>query len=316
MRIAIPIFSGRVAPRFSIAEKMLLLDMAGHKILTKQYLQLGSSDLISLIKLLLSKRADLFVCGGISRENKKYAESEGIEVVDNVACSEQELCCALEQSKLRPGYGFIPASNGILDLSPKAAKSKTTVDFNCLRCVGRECESGMPCPAINGIESRQECEKEALMLETAHDIALEEERKLCRLSEVIYYGLDMKYRKIGVAYCIQLREATEILVSVLRRFFDVAPVCCKVMGRVLSDNLDSPGKVACNPKAQAEVLNRIGTDFNIMSGLCVGCDSLFAMASSAPVTSLFVKDKSLANNPIGALYSDYYLKEIEDYVIH
>ena len=34
-----------------------------------------------------------------------------------------------------------------------------------------------------------------------------------------------------------------------------------------------------------------------------------AEASDAPVSTLFVKDRSLANNPIGALYSDYYLQE-------
>jgi len=28
------------------------------------------------------------------------------------------------------------------------------------------------------------------------------------------------------------------------------------------------------------------------------------------VTTLFVKDKSLVNNPIGAIYSDYYLNEV------
>jgi len=47
-----------------------------------------------------------------------------------------------------------------------------------------------------------------------------------------------------------------------------------------------------------------------MVGLCMGVDSLFAKASAAPVTTLFVKDRSLANNPIGALYSEYYRKEV------
>jgi uncharacterized metal-binding protein len=39
-------------------------------------------------------------------------------------------------------------------------------------------------------------------------------------------------------------------------------------------------------------------------------DCLFAGESRAPVTTIFVKDKSLANNPIGAVYSHYYLKDI------
>jgi uncharacterized metal-binding protein len=41
----------------------------------------------------------------------------------------------------------------------------------------------------------------------------------------------------------------------------------------------------------------------------MGVDCVFAQTSRVPVTTLFVKDRSLANNPIGALYSDHYLKE-------
>jgi uncharacterized metal-binding protein len=65
----------------------------------------------------------------------------------------------------------------------------------------------------------------------------------------------------------------------------------------------------CNPQGQAAALNHIGTDINVLVGTCMGADCVFSAASEAPVTTLFVKDKSLANNPIGAVYSDYYLNE-------
>ena len=61
---------------------------------------------------------------------------------------------------------------------------------------------------------------------------------------------------------------------------------------------------------QAALLNALGTDLNVIVGLCVGVDCVFARHSDAPVTTIFVKDKSLANNPIGAVYSHYYLKDI------
>jgi hypothetical protein len=67
--------------------------------------------------------------------------------------------------------------------------------------------------------------------------------------------------------------------------------------------------ISCNPAAQAAVLNRAGCDLNVIVGLCMGADCIFARLSEAPVTTLFVKDRSLANNPIGAVYSDYYLRE-------
>lgn len=154
------------------------------------------------------------------------------------------------------------------------------------------------------------------MMEAALDISFENERILCRLSELIYFCLEMQYQKIGLAYCIDLEEPTAILVRVLRRFFKVYPVCCKVGGNVISDAMTPPSlrqhsslRVACNPSGQAGILNQIGTDMNVLVGLCMGSDCIINKMSEAPVTTLFVKDKSLANNPIGAVYSDYYLKE-------
>ena len=116
---------------------------------------------------------------------------------------------------------------------------------------------------------------------------------------MVYFCLEMEYRRIGIAFCSELFEPARILAGILRRFFDVTPVCCKL----------GTGTSLCNPVAQAEVLNQRKMDFNLMVGLCVGSDSVFTHASHAPVSTLFVKDRSLANNPIGALYSDYYLQE-------
>ena len=72
----------------------------------------------------------------------------------------------------------------------------------------------------------------------------------------------------------------------------------------------SDGESGCDPCSIAAVLNASHTDLNVLVGLCVGADCLFNRESKAMVTTLFVKDKSLANNPIGAVYSHYYLKDI------
>jgi uncharacterized metal-binding protein len=157
------------------------------------------------------------------------------------------------------------------------------------------------------------------LLDISMDIAFEEERRLCRLAELVYFCLGMGYRRLGLAYCVDLEEPAEILTGLLRRFFQVVPVCCKVNGTVVSDSPVDPDSrdpgfsakaIACNPLGQAAVLNAAGTDFNVLVGLCIGVDSVFSEASHAPVSTAFVKDKSLANNPIGAIYSDHYLRQI------
>jgi len=47
-----------------------------------------------------------------------------------------------------------------------------------------------------------------------------------------------------------------------------------------------------------------------MVGLCVGHDILFQKYSKAPTTTLIVKDRVLAHNPAGAVYSKYYRRKL------
>ena len=66
----------------------------------------------------------------------------------------------------------------------------------------------------------------------------------------------------------------------------------------------------CNPIIQARALEDDETQLNITVGLCVGHDILFNKHSHVPVTALIVKDRVLAHNPVGAVYSGYYRKII------
>ena len=84
------------------------------------------------------------------------------------------------------------------------------------------------------------------MLEAALDISSEVERTLCRLSELVYFCLEMRYRRIGLAFCQDLLDASRILASVLRRFFEVVPVWCKV-GGVAEDDTDTETLIINGP---------------------------------------------------------------------
>jgi uncharacterized metal-binding protein len=156
--------------------------------------------------------------------------------------------------------------------------------------------------------------EEAELLDTATDIACETERRLCRVAEFVHFCHGMDYRHVGIAFCVELYRETQVLAHLLRRFLRVSAVCCKIGGRRISEEElpFRPCHIACNPAGQAAELNRCGVELNAIVGLCVGCDLVFTQHSQAPVTTLFVKDRSLANNPVGALYSDYYLTELAE----
>lgn len=132
-----------------------------------------------------------------------------------------------------------------------------------------------------------------------------------RVKEIVDFCKKMKYKKIGLAFCVGLAKEANIFSQILLKHgFEVESVICK-LGSVNREKIgisdcDVP---MCNPIAQAEFLNEEKTEFNIVLGLCVGHDTLFFKYSKAPVTVLAVKDRALAHNPLGAIYqADSYYK--------
>jgi uncharacterized metal-binding protein len=282
---------------------------------------LEECGLLDLAKVLSEQRIDSLICGGISLEEREFLAARRVGIIENVAGSIHELLDALQAGVLGPGFGLAsPARQAAPgDPSPAEDTAAEAGPGDCLACRDVRCLRGERCElVIPAAASRPADHGTDRMMEAALDISSEEERTLCRLSELIYFCLEMRYRSIGVAYCVDLQEPAGILVRVLRRFFKVHPVCCKIGGAAAGDPVmeaqaergRKPARsIACNPRGQAEQLNRVGTDLNVLVGICMGADCIFSRLSDAPATTLFVKDRSLANNPIGAVYSDYYLKE-------
>ncbi|WP_031515235.1 DUF1847 domain-containing protein [Desulfofalx alkaliphila] len=140
---------------------------------------------------------------------------------------------------------------------------------------------------------------------------------LTRLEETIKYCQKMGYKKIGIAFCVGLAEESVVIAHIFESYnFKVASVCCKLCGLDKKD-YDVPNvnpeklEIHCNPVGQAEILNRSKVDFNIEVGLCVGHDVLFKKYAKAPVTVLAVKDRLMAHNPLGVIYSSYWRKKFK-----
>ena len=137
--------------------------------------------------------------------------------------------------------------------------------------------------------------------------------KETRLGEIILLAKELGYQRIGLAFCIGLSEEAQIIESILSKHFEVVSVCCKVCGIDKKDfglqQISSQNdEVMCNPAGQAQLLNEAETQFNVICGLCVGHDAIFAKLSNAPVTTLIAKDRVLAHNPAAAIYCQYIRK--------
>ncbi len=142
-----------------------------------------------------------------------------------------------------------------------------------------------------------------------------------RIEDMIALAQLMGFKKIGIATCIGLLDECNRLSDILRaQGMEPFSACCKA-GSIdkLALNLKEEDKVrpgtfepACNPIAQARILNAEGMEMNIIMGLCVGHDMLFSKYSEAPVTTLVVKDRVTGHNPAAVLYGqNFYYKRLQ-----
>jgi uncharacterized metal-binding protein len=196
----------------------------------------------------------------------------------------------------------------------------------CARCPyepqGRICqneEGKAPpfCPTVNreAVIARALVElKKPEILEFALQASIQE------IIEIIEFAGKMKYKKVGLAFCVGLRKEAKVVEGLISASgFTVVSGLCKV-GRVPKEALGvlDGRKIRigcfesmCNPIAQAFLFNEEKTEFNVMMGLCVGHDSLFLKYSDAPCTVFAVKDRLLGHNPMAAIYNiDSYYRSL------
>ena len=181
----------------------------------------------------------------------------------------------------------------------------------CARCESKECHDGKDC--FSQTSNHKQLYQDNQISELHKAASAIEGRyygKETRLGETILFAKELGYEKIGLAFCIGLSEEAKVIEEVLSKRFEVVSVCCKVCGIAKKDfhlqQISSDGdEVMCNPAGQARLLNDAKTQFNVLCGLCVGHDAIFAEVSDAPVTTLIAKDRVLAHNPAAAVYCQY-----------
>lgn len=181
------------------------------------------------------------------------------------------------------------------------------LDQTCYR--GESCyDQGYKQPEYEEADNRR-------MLTVASRLEAEYYMKLTRVEELIHFSREMGYTRLGLAFCVGLSREAKDIAFILGKHCKVHSTCCKICGvdkkEFAIPNVD-PGRyeAACNPIGQAKYLKEAGTELNVIVGLCVGHDMLFTKYSAAPVTTLVVKDRVLAHNPLGAIYSNYWRRRI------
>lgn len=185
------------------------------------------------------------------------------------------------------------------------------VGIRCARCVSQNCRDGEDCFGVADEHRRLYSDARVARLHRAATaIEARHYPVATRLEEVIAFAKELGAARVGLAFCIGLSEEARLVDDVLRQHFDVVSVCCKACGinkkEFGLEQIDPDrSEVICNPAGQASLMNAAGTEVNVILGLCVGHDAIFSYLSEAPVTTLAAKDRVLAHNPLGAIYSRY-----------
>ena len=142
--------------------------------------------------------------------------------------------------------------------------------------------------------------------------------QMTRVEEIMEFARRIGAKKLGIATCLGTLAEARIAARIFRHNgFEVFGAACKVGAQPkvsvgIPQRCEAIGVNMCNPILQAKLLNRQGTDLNVLVGLCVGHDSLFYRYSQALVTTLLTKDRVLGHNPAAALYQadGYYAKKL------
>lgn len=117
-----------------------------------------------------------------------------------------------------------------------------------------------------------------------------------RLNEIREFSLRMGFKTLGLAHCPDMAGLAKKLATAFQEV-GVDPVL-------------PPPTDLDDPAAQAVHFSEMGTELNVLGGMCVGHEALFLRSSSIPTVSLIARDSRLFHNPAAGIYtSRSYLKD-------
>ncbi|MBE0466612.1 MAG: DUF1847 domain-containing protein [Candidatus Desulforudis sp.] len=136
---------------------------------------------------------------------------------------------------------------------------------------------------------------------------------LTRLQELIFIGLMMGYRRLGLVYCAGLQREGQLMVEALSPYFEVHAVCCDHCrtpdGRFIIDHDRKFDVYARDDRGKVDELNAFGARMHVSMGLCIEQDVLFNRHSTVPVSNFAVQDWVLGHNPLAVVYTVYQRKK-------
>ena len=132
---------------------------------------------------------------------------------------------------------------------------------------------------------------------------------LTRLQELIFIGLMMGHKQLGLVYCAGLHREGQLMIEALSPYFDVKAVCCGHCRAPGGDfQIDHHRKFdlyARDDCKMVDALNATDSPMHVSIGLCIEQDVLFNQYSQVPVTNFAVADWVLGHHPLSVVNTSY-----------
>ena len=112
MRVAIPLWQGRVSPVFDEASRILLVDISNKQEQRRQEESLISQNPFERAQLLPKLGVDLLICGMISQTQRAALVSAGVRIIPHICGSMEDVIAAFLNGRIEKGALLMPGCGG------------------------------------------------------------------------------------------------------------------------------------------------------------------------------------------------------------
>jgi predicted Fe-Mo cluster-binding NifX family protein len=106
MRVAIPVWQGRVSPVFDSSRRLLLLELAEGRVRDRRECEIGGELPQDRSRRLLQLGAEVLICGAVSRPLAERVTQAGIRLIPFIAGEVEEILQAYVEDRL-PSVEFL-----------------------------------------------------------------------------------------------------------------------------------------------------------------------------------------------------------------
>ncbi len=108
MKVAIPLFTTRVAPRFDVAENFLFIQTSNGEIRDRQLIPAGSWESMERVRRLTELGVDTLICGGIDRLSSRQLTDRGVQVFSWITGEAEDALACFLRGELESGVMMGP----------------------------------------------------------------------------------------------------------------------------------------------------------------------------------------------------------------